>query len=128
MLPEASWRLVQVVKTFAALPAAEKTADINRRYWAHIRRLALTARAGLDNFLARTVVLTPEKLRLRMRKAEVGGTKVVEVIPEFDGSPSDWLRAFDGYDRVQPRYDIPDGSGIVHILIDLPVEAVLSEI
>lgn len=128
MLPEASWRLVQAVKAFAALPVTEKTADVNRRHWARIRSLALAARAGLDNFLARTVVLTPEKLRLRMRKAEVGGTKVVEVIPEFDGAPSDWLRALDGYDRVQPRYDIPDGSGIVHVLIEPPVKAVLSEI
>lgn len=128
LLPEASWRLFQAVKAFAALPAIEKTADANHRHWACIRSLALSARAGLDNFLARTVVLTPEKLRLRLRKAEVGGTNVVEVCPEFDGVPSGWLRKFDGYDRIQDRYDIPDGAGIVHVLIEPVVKEVLSEI
>ncbi|MEW6324633.1 MAG: SNF2-related protein [Nitrospirota bacterium] len=128
MLPEASWRLVQAVKTFADLPLSEKTAVANRRFWGCIRQRALAAKAGLDNFLARTVVLTPEKLQLRMRKAEVNNTKVIEIIPMFDGVPFGWLRTFDGYDHVQDRYDIPSGLGVVQILIDPAVRTVLAEI
>jgi len=128
LLPETSWRLLQAVKTFAGLPATEKTANRNRRDWAHIRGLAIAARAGLDNFLARTVILTPEKLQLRLRKARVDSTTVVEVIPEFEGVPSGWLRALDGYDSVQERYDIPDGGGMVQVLIEPAVKTVLSEV
>jgi len=61
MLSEASWCLSQAVKDFAKVPAAEKTPDVNRRSWANIRELALSAQAGLDDFLLHTIVLTPKK-------------------------------------------------------------------
>ena len=128
LLPQASWQLVQAVRNFAALHTNVTTPDINRRHWARIRKLALAAHAGLDNFLTRTVVLTPEKLRLSMRKTDFGGTSVVEVIPEFEGAPSGWIKAFDGYDRVQGRYPIADGAGLVEVLIEPAVKTVLSEI
>jgi hypothetical protein len=128
LLPQASWQLVQAVRAFAALHTNATTPDINRRHWARIRKLALAAYAGLDNFLTRTIVLTPEKLRLSMRKTNAGGTPVVEVIPEFEGAPSGWIKAFDGYDRVQGRYPIADGAGLVEVLIEPAVKTVLSEI
>ena len=128
LLPQASWQLIQAVKDFASIQPTSKTPDANRRYWASIRKLALTARAGLDNFLTRTVVLTPEKLRLSMRKTDFRGTPVVEVIPEFEGAPSGWIQAFDGYDRVQNRYPVVDGAGLVEVLIEPSVKTVLSEI
>jgi len=128
LLPEPSWRLVHAIKTYAALPATEKKPDVNRRHWAQIRKFALAARASLDNFLSRTIVLTPEKLRMTMRKIQFGDTKVVEVIPEFSGAPSGWLKAFDGYNHVQDRYDISDGAGQIQILIEPAVKTVLSEI
>lgn len=126
LLPQASWQLIQAVKDFAS--TQPKSPDANRRHWARIRKLALTARAGLDNFLTHTVVLTPENLRLSMRKTDFGGTPVVEVIPEFEGAPSKWIETFDGYDRVQNRYPIVDGAGLVEVLIEPAVKTVLSEI
>jgi hypothetical protein len=128
LLPSATWQLIHAVKDFAAIPEASKSPAINRRRWAQIRKLAIAAHAGLDNFLSHTIVVTPDKLRLSMRKAEFGGTRVVEVIPHFDGAPSGWLDAFDGYDSVQDRYPVPDGTGLVEVLIEQPVKAVLSEI
>ena len=128
LLPEVSWCLAEAVKAFAAVPATERTPDLTRRNWANIRSLAIAAHAGLDNFLTRTVVLTPQKLRLKMRKVEINGTKVVEVIPEFDKAPSRWIEMLDRYEQVQNRYDIPEGVGIVQVLIEPAVKTVLSEI
>ena len=128
LLPELSWCLVREIKTYAALPQSQKGGDLNRHYWGHIRSLAIAAHAGLDHFLTNTVVLTPEKLQLNLRKIEIGRTRVVEVIPEFHGAPSGWLRAFDGYDHVQDHYQIPDGIGLVQILIEPAVKTVLAEI
>jgi len=128
LLPEVSWRLVEAVKAFAAVPATERRPDLTRRNWANIRSLAIAAHAGLDNFLTRTVVLTPQKLRLNMRKVEINGTKVVEVIPEFDKAPPRWIEMLDRYNQVQNRYDIPEGAGLVHVMIEPAVKTVLSEI
>lgn len=128
LLSQASWQLVQAVRDFAALQPSAKTPDSNRRHWARIRKLALCARSGLDNFLTHTIVLTPEKLQFSMRKTEFNGTPLVEIIPGFEGAPSGWLKAFDGYDRVQTRYPIADGAGLVEILIEPAVKTVLSEI
>ena len=128
LLPEASWHLVQAVKAFSRLPATERTDVLNRRLWGKIRTLAIAAGAGLDNFLSQTIVLTPKKLRLHMRKVELNETKVVEVIPDFDSAPTNWLDKFDGYDKVQDRYDIPERAGLVQVIIEPQVKAVLSEI
>ena len=43
----------------------------------------------------RTVVLAPERLKIELRKAELTGNKVVEIVPGFDGSPEGWLGNFD---------------------------------
>ncbi len=128
LLPRDSWSLVQAVKTFAAVPTAEKTPNQNRYHWAKIRQLALAAGAGLDHFLAHTIVLTPQKLLLDLRKAKESGTTVVEIIPRFEGAPEGWIETFDGYRQVQDRYDIPLQAGLVHVIIEPRVRTVLSEI
>ncbi len=128
LLPETTYRLLSKLNSFSSLPPHEKTPRKNRLAWADIRQAAVSAQAALDNFLANTIVITPHQLKLRMRKAEVQGTRVVEVIPEFDGMPEGWLGAFDRYDRVREQYDIPAGKELVQVLIEPEVMTVLSEI
>src|SRR3989304_10196294 len=107
LLPETTYRLLTKLNSFTALPPQEKTPRRNRLAWAAIRQEAISAQTPLDNFLANTIVITPHELKLKMRKAEVSGTRVVEVIPEFEGMPEGWLEAFDRFDRVKQQYEIP---------------------
>ena len=105
-----------------------RNAEAHRRAWSEIRRLALTANARLDDFLLRTVVLTPERLTIGLTKRDIGGTKVIEVVPGFDGAPEEWLKAFDKFNEVPARYDIPTSDGIFQVLIIPEVKTVLQQI
>jgi hypothetical protein len=128
VLPESSWRLVESVVRFWARPTIGRDADSNRRAWSIIRSHAVNAGADLTDFLRKTVVLTPERLRIGMRKGDVGGASMVEIQPGFDGAPDRWLEMFDRLGDVPDRYDIPDGNGIVHVMLAPQVRAVLREI
>jgi hypothetical protein len=128
LLPDSTWRLVQNVAHFHQRPADQRTPDSNQRHWAEIRREALAANAHLSDFLHKTIVLTPDQLRLGLRKSDSGELKTVEVSPEFDEAPPRWMELFDRFPTVQDRYEIPDGEGLAHILISPEVKTVLSEI
>lgn len=90
------WELFKAVVAFARRSASERTDIAHRQAWGSIRKLALQAGAQLDDFLYRSVVLTPEKLEIGLRRSEVvDNDHVVEIEPGFEGAPSDWLDAFD---------------------------------
>jgi SNF2 family DNA or RNA helicase len=128
VVTEPLWRLVSAVKNINIMSSASRTGLENRRLWAIIRRYAQKVDADLSDFLLRTVVLTPERLTLGLKKSDFGGTKTVEVQPSFDGAPDRWLEFFDRLPNVPDSYNIPDGQGITHILIDSQVKTVLKEI
>lgn len=127
-LPEACWRLAEGIRDMRARNARGGTPDGNRRDWAKLRELALAAQADMADFLKKTIVLTPERLRIGMRKADVGGDMLVEIIPGFDGAPDRWMEFFDRFPQVPERYEIPDGQGLVQIILPEESRAVLSEI
>lgn len=128
LLPKDAFDLVRAVAAFHARPILERNAESNRLAWSQIRNSALKANADLSNYLKNTVVITPEKLDLRMRKATFGDSKTVEIIPTFDGATSRWIDIFDRTQEVVDRYDIPDEQGLVHIIISPEVKTVLKEI
>lgn len=128
VLPEAAWRTVRAVAELRELPEGERDADSVRRAWSRIRKHAQDADADLADFLRRTVVLTPERLRIEMRKADTAGAKVVELSPTFYGAPPRWMEFFDRHADVPERYDIPDGQGITHIMLSPEVRTVLREV
>jgi hypothetical protein len=128
LLPEATWQTVRALAEFHHRPPSERTTDSNKRAWAQIRRYALAAQADLSDFLKKTMVLTPERLEITLRKAQFGESKTVEVIPHFAGEPAAWLAQFDAFKTVHERYEIPDGAGLVHILLSPEAQNVLREI
>ena len=128
LLPEAAWKTARALRDFHRRPQEQRSADDNRRGWASIRRYALAANADLSDFLQKTVVLTPERLSLTLRKTQVADSKTVEVIPCFEHQPARWLEVFDRLKAVQERYEIPDGAGIVHVMLSPQVQTVLQEI
>ena len=128
MLPRTTWEMLDQVERFRRRPNDEHAEAGNRRHWGRIRRAALAAGARLDDFLLNTVVLTPDKLQIGLRKDKTSGTTVVEVAPTFDGAPERWLEAFDAHGRVLDRYNIPTVNGIVAIEIAPTVRNVLDNI
>lgn len=128
LLPESAWKTVCALADFHRRPQEQCNADNNKRAWAAIRRHALAANADLADFLQKTVVLTPERLNLALHKTQFADRKTVEVIPGFDGQPARWLELFDRFNTVQERYEIPDGAGLVHVLLPPEAQTVLREI
>lgn len=123
------WRLVSAVKEFARRGDDQRSDGFHRQSWGRIRRLAQSAQAHLDDFLHRSVVLTPEKLEIGLRRSDsVADDNVIEIEPGFAGAPADWLDRFDSSQRVLDRYDIPTPDGIVQVLVGPKVRTVLEEI
>lgn len=128
MRPE-QWQLFKAVVAFSKRGEEERGDLAHRQAWGRIRKLALDAGAGLDDFLYRSVVLTPEKLQIGLRRSEsVSDDHVVEIEPGFEGAPPDWLEAFDRAREVRDRYDIVTPEGIVQVLVTPKVRTVLQEI
>jgi len=128
LLPEPVWRTVRALAERRAKVEYDQSSDENRRDWARIRAFAVEAKADLADFLKKTVVLTPDRLRMEMRKADVGGERLVEIRPSFEGAPERWMETFDRFSNVPERYDIPDGAGLVQVILSEDVRTVLKEI
>lgn len=129
LMKPAHWQLFREVIGFARRAPQERTDLVHRQAWGRIRKLAVVADAGLDDFLHRSVVLTPERLEIGLRKsAQLAGDSVVEIEPLFAGAPLDWLERFDNAREVQDRYDIVTPEGIVQVLITPKVKTVLQEV
>lgn len=127
LLNEQCFRLAEQLKEFSRLENKDK--ELNQKYWAKIRNLAHKARANLDDFLRKTVVLAPEKLQFNLRKNLISNESIVEIQPVFDEAPSNWLRTFDQYNNVQDQYSISlSDGGIAHVVIHPQVKQVLNEI
>jgi hypothetical protein len=128
LLPRSVWRTLAEISRFQRRPGSERDDVSQRRHWGQIRRLAIAARARLDGFLFRNVVLTPEKLDIGLRSNETGGTRIVEVIPSFQGAPEDWLDVFDIRASVPDLYNITSPDGIIQVLVSPHVKVVLENI
>jgi hypothetical protein len=128
LLPRSVWRVLAAISSFQRRPDSERDDVSQRRHWGQIRRVAIDARARLDGFLFRNVVLTPEKLDIGLRSNEVGGTRIVEVIPSFQGAPENWLDVFDTRASVPDLYNITSPDGIIQVLVSPHVKVVLENI
>lgn len=129
MLSSASWATVAEVARFASRSESERTQHEQEVAWGRIRRFADKAGALYANpFLETTYILTPDALRLPLSKEETPFGRVLTVAPTFDGAPDGWLKAFDGFNSVQPHYDLTRGSGRVRVVISEPVRRVLNVI
>ncbi len=126
LLRQEVFALVRAVQEFYA--DTERKSQSNRRHWGRIRHLAMLAGARMDQFLHDTIVVTPEKLHIRLAKTDVGGTGVVEVQPWFAGAPANWLSRFDGRRDVPERYTIVCEDQLIEVILTAPVRSVLRAI
>jgi hypothetical protein len=128
LLEREAWETLRTVAAFHQRKPEQRSADAHRIWWSRIRQHAKAAHAGLSHFLESTVVLTPEKLTIGLRKADYGSGKVVEVLPNFQGQPPGWLATFDRFSQVQERYEVAHGEALTHVVITPEVQTVLMEI
>lgn len=129
MLSAAAWATIAEVSAFRARSQSERTQHAQELAWGRIRRIADQAGAlYASSYLETTLVLTPETLRLPLAKEETPFGRVLTVSPTFEGAPSGWLSAFDGFDSVQPHYDLSRGAGRIRVVISEPVRKVLAVI
>lgn len=129
IMPEAAWMLLNAIKAFSAQQQSEASTTTNQKNWAKIRKLAKAANAGMDGFLSKTIVLSPERINIGMRKAMQSNSTLIEISPSFADQPAAWLEQFDAYQEVQDRYHVLENDGsIVHVLVPPEVKAVLSNI
>lgn len=127
LLPEQVHLLLEQLERFHAASVSDRTQVFKEQIFGRVRRLASASSCPLSDYVARTIVLTPERLRLAMEKRVVGDETVLEVVPGFDGAPAQWLSQFDRL-PLQDRYDVPDGATLVRVVVAPEVKAVLAEI
>ena len=125
LLEYKTWQVINAVLQFATLPLSERNTETNYRHWGKIRRLAIAADCVMDDFLSKTIVLTPEKLKLDLDKQTEG----IIVTPTFDDAPPAWLERFDRLASVPDYYHLiqADGSQL-EVALSPPVKQVLQEI
>jgi hypothetical protein len=129
LMSRSAWELADQIGKFQNRTAEERDAASNRRHWGRIRRTALSAGADMNGFLTKSVVLTPEKLKINLRSSVAGGARVVEVAPGFEDEPDGWLEAFDTHKQVPDYYNvISRNGGIVHVVVAPNVRTVLESI
>lgn len=126
LLPKPVWQLLDAIAAFADRPSTERTPQKTRQHWGKIRRLAVEADAVLDDFLVRSIVITPETLDIEFRKFGVGTN--IEIIPCFDGAPARWLDVFDRAAGVPENFNISTPDGAIHVALSEPVRTVLAQI
>jgi len=116
LLSEQAWRLTCLV-TALAREGASLSAEGRLSAAGCIRQLAKSIGAALDDYLERTEIVAARCMSLQFTKQEVLGAPVIEIIPQLDGAPQEWLRSFDRYETVRGRYDVslPNG-GIAHVV------------
>lgn len=127
LLPESVHLLLEEVECFHATPSTDRTLAFKEQLFGRLRKLATSNGCPVSDYVARTIVLTPEKLRLQMERRGEGDAKVLEVLPSFDDAPAHWLNQFDRL-PLQESYDVPDGPSLVRVVLTPEVKSVLAEI
>ena len=129
LMSPAQWRLASAIMMFSRRPSEAHNELEHRMAWGRIRAMALEAGADMTDFLASTVVLSPEKIAFAFRRSEVSAyNPIIEIMPGFDGAPEGWLDTFDRHRNVPERYDISTSNGIVQVLVTPRVRTLLQEI
>lgn len=124
-----NWLLLSALQQFRDEQQRKAGENTNQLGWAKIRRLAKKAQAELDDYLAKTIVVKPESLKLKLRKATIHNTPVIEIEPSFDDQPAQWLNSFDNNKFVQDQYRVlGDDGSLSHVIISPEVKEVLSSV
>jgi hypothetical protein len=127
LLPEPMHLLLNELGRFHSTPVADRTQSFKERSFGRMRQLATSSGCPVSDYVARTIVLTPDRLRLAMERRGDGDSQILEMIPGFDDAPAQWINQFDRL-PLQDSYDVPDGPALVRVVLSPEVKSVLAEI
>lgn len=127
LLSEPLHHLLLELTCFHATPAAERDLSFKEQAFGRIRKLAIATGCPISDYVTRTIVVTPDKLRLALEQRGEGEGKVLEIIPSFENAPSQWLSQFDRL-PLRDSYDVPDGPSLARVVLSPEVRMVLAEI
>lgn len=129
LLSRENWALLQTIEQLSTQQIQTPGETTNQLGWAAIRKCAKQASAKFDDYLEKTHVIKPTSLSLRLRKATVADTAVIEIEPHFQDQPANWLGSFDKNTHVHDSYRIPGENGeLSHVIIPPEVKEVLNSI
>lgn len=129
LLSRENWALLQTIEQLSTQQIQTPGETTNQLGWAAIRKCAKQASAKFDDYLEKTHVIKPTSLSLRLRKATVADTAVIEIEPHFQDQPANWLDSFDKNSQVHDSYRIPGENGeLSHVIIPPEVKEVLNSI
>lgn len=121
LLTAVCWRLMSDVLDLAKHSPALSYTD-RLRLVGRLRDEAKVCGALLDDYLLHTDICTPSALHVGLKREMALDKSVIEVVPQPEGAPENFIDAFDRYANVQRRYDLlqPDGS-LTHVAPDAAV-------
>jgi len=119
--------LMDELQAFHAVPAEARDQKFKEIQYGKIRRLAFDTSSPVSDYVSKTIVITPEKLKLLIEKRGEANDRVIEICPSFEDAPSDWLSIFDRF-PLSDAYEVPDGMSVTRIVLTPEVKAVLSEV
>ena len=124
-----AWQVIEAVRQFCMLAKTERTKEINYQHWGRIRRLAVAACSNLSSFLRKSIVLTPDTLRLDLESYQYQGSSTHRVSPTFEGAPEQWLSVFDRNPIVHDYYKLDgEDGGSIYVAVTPPAAKILREI
>ena len=119
--------LLDELQAFHAVPAEKRDQKFKEIQYGKIRRLAFDTSAPVSDYVSKTIVLTPEKLKLEIEKRGEANDRVIEICPTFEDAPPDWISIFDRF-PLSDSYEVPDGLTVTRIVITPEVKTVLGEV
>ncbi|SAK99799.1 helicase SNF2 [Caballeronia calidae] len=127
LLPESVSEMLDLLSRFHMSPADERTLSFKEHIYGRVRALAAQSSCPVSDYVASTIVLSPEHLSLGVERRGEGPAAVLEVSPGFEGAPDNWVAQFDRL-PLQDRYNVPEGPALVRVVPAPEVKAVLGEI
>ncbi|MDR5761468.1 DEAD/DEAH box helicase [Caballeronia sp. LZ035] len=127
LLPAAVSEMLDMLARFRATPVDARTLSLKEHIYGRVRALAAESGSPVSDYMASTIVLAPDHLRLEVERRGEGAAAVLEVSPGFEGAPGNWITHFDRL-PLDDRYNIPEGPALVRVVPTPEVKAVLSEI
>lgn len=119
--------LLDELQAFHAVPAEKRDQKFKEIQYGKIRRLAFDTCAPVSDYVSKTIVLTPEKLKLEIEKRGEANDRVIEICPTFEDAPPDWISVFDRF-PLSDSYEVPDGLSVTRIVLTPEVKTVLDEV
>lgn len=129
VISENLWKIVCLIAEFNQKRLKAPGVVLNKTYWGKIRSLVDSKHVKLDGFLLKTLVVTPQSLRIHVDQSALSDSSRRLVSVEFDGMPKNWEKNYEASTEVKADYSILESNGsLVHVVLEPRVRRVFKRI